>query len=183
MRCQLVLVNELTSFEAQLLHLDWNGPVLLEVIYHHPYSAKDFIQQFTEFIGNIATNYDCFQLVGDFNIHVCCQSNPLSKDLLNLIDSFNLFQWVKDSTHSGPSLDLVLSHGFAITDIGVSDSLLSDHKPILFSLSLPTLSYITTKHCLGPILLSLVPILISVLWIPVYIRIWTHCLLRCGPTS
>ncbi len=43
-----------TSFEVQLLHLDWNGPVLLGVIYHPPHSAKDFIQQFTEFIGNIA---------------------------------------------------------------------------------------------------------------------------------
>ena len=43
-----------------------------------PHSSKDFIQQFTELIGNIATNYDRFLLVGDFNIHVCSLSNSLS---------------------------------------------------------------------------------------------------------
>lgn len=73
-RCRSVPVSVFTSFEAQLLHLDWNGPVLLGWIYRPPHSVKDFIQQFTEFIGNIATNYDRFLLVGDFNIHVCCQS-------------------------------------------------------------------------------------------------------------
>ncbi len=126
-----------TSFEVQLLHLDWNGPVLSGVIYRPPHSAKDFIQQFTEFIGNIAIKYECFLLVGDFNIHVCCQSNLLSKEFLNLIDSFSLVQWIKDSTHvQGHILDLVLSHGFAVSDIEISDFLLSDHKPILFSIFL-----------------------------------------------
>ncbi len=143
-RCRSVPVSPFTSFEAQLLHLDWT--VLLGVIYHPPHSIKDFKQQFTEFIGNIATNYDRFLLVGDFNIHVCCQSNPLSKEFLSLVESFGLVQWIKDSTHiQGHTLDLVLSHGFAISDIVVSDYMLSDHKPILFSLSLSNLSYSTSK--------------------------------------
>lgn len=145
-RCRSVSVDAFTSFEAQLLHLDWNGPVLLGVIYRPPHSAKDFIQQFTEFIGNIATNYDRFLLVGDFNIHVCCQSIPLSKEFLNLIDSFSLVQWIKDSTHvQGHILDLVLSHGFAISDMEISDFLISDHRPILFSMSLPNLLHYTKK--------------------------------------
>jgi len=82
-----------------------------------------------------------FLLVGDFNIHVCCQSNSLSQEFCDLIDAFNLLQWVKNSTHiQGHTLDLVLSHGIDVTDIILSDFLLSDHKPILFSLSLPELS-------------------------------------------
>ncbi len=102
--------------------------------------------KFTEFIGNIATNYDRFLLVGDFNIHVCCQSNPLSKEFLSLIESFGLVQWINDSTHiQGHTLGLVLYHGFAISDIVVSDYMFSDHKPILFSLSLSNLSYSTSK--------------------------------------
>lgn len=101
--CRSVPVNIFTSFEAQLLRLNWNGPVFLGVNFHPPHSSKDFIKKFTEPIGNIATNYDCFLLVGDFNIHVCYQSNPLSKEFFNLVDSFNL----------------LLSHGFAITDIVV----------------------------------------------------------------
>ncbi len=82
-----------TSFEVQFLYLDWNGPVLLAVIYRPPHSAKDFIQRFTEFIDNISIKYDHFLLVGDFNIHVCYHSNPLSKEFLNLIVSFSLVQW------------------------------------------------------------------------------------------
>lgn len=85
--CRSVPVNVFTSFEAQLLRLNWNGPVLLWVNYRPPH-----FQQLTEPIGSIATNYDCFLLVGDFNIHICCQSNLLSKEFLNLNDSFNLVQ-------------------------------------------------------------------------------------------
>ncbi len=141
----MVPVTSFSSFEAQLLHLDWNGPVCLGAIYRPPHSSKDFIQHFTELIGNIATNYDRFLLVGDFNIHVCCPSNPLSHDFLNLIDAFNLSQWINDSTHiQGHTLDLVLSYGLDVIDIVLSDFLVSDHKPILFSLTLPDLSHFST---------------------------------------
>ncbi len=65
--------------------------------------------------------------------------------LLNLLSWFSGFN-SKDSTHvQGHILDLVLSHGFAVSDIEISDFLLSDHKPILFSMSLPNLSHFTKK--------------------------------------
>lgn len=136
-RCRMVPATAFPSFETQLLHLDWNGPTCIGVIYRPPLFTKDFILQFTEFIGNIATNYDRFLLMGDFNIHVCCHSNSLSQEFLDLIDAFNLLQWVKNPTHTqGHTLDLVLSYGIDVTDIVISDFPLSDHKPILFSLSL-----------------------------------------------
>lgn len=74
--------------------------------------------------------------MGDFNIHVCCQSNTLSREFLNIIDVFNLIQWVKDATHI---------HGVDISDIIVSDYMLSDHRPILYSMSLPSLLHVSTK--------------------------------------
>lgn len=138
-RCRPVPFCAFSSFEAQLLHLDWNGPILLGVIYRPPLPLQDFIQQFTEFIGNITTSYDRFLLVGDFNIHVCCQSNTLAKEFLRLIESFNLVQWMEDSTHiQGHILD---PYGMVISDVVISDFMLSDHKPILFSTSLPCISH------------------------------------------
>ncbi len=60
---------------------------------------------------------------------------------LSLIDSFNMVQWVKDPTHTyRHTLDLVLSHGFSITDAQVFDTLLSDHMPVLFTLPFSQLS-------------------------------------------
>jgi len=57
-----------------------------------------------------------------------------------------MVQWIKHSTHTqGHILDLVFSHGFAISDVVVSDFMLSDHKPILFSTSLSCLSHSTTE--------------------------------------
>ncbi len=50
-RCRSFPVDIYTSFEAQLLNLDWNGPVCLGVIYRPPHSVKDFLQQFTDFTG------------------------------------------------------------------------------------------------------------------------------------
>lgn len=65
-RCLSVSVDTFACLEVQLLHLDWNGPILLAAFYRPPHSATDFIQQFTEFIVNIAIKYDRFSLVGDW---------------------------------------------------------------------------------------------------------------------
>ncbi|KAI2647331.1 Transposable element Tc1 transposase [Labeo rohita] len=145
-QCRSVSLDIYTSFEAQLIHFDWNGPICLGLFYHPPHSVKDFLQQFTDFIGNIVTKFDRFLLMGDFNIHVCCQSNPLSREFLNIIDAFNLTQWVKGPTHiHGHILDLIFSYGVDVTDVTVSDYMLSDHKPILFYMCLPSLSHVSTK--------------------------------------
>lgn len=44
-RCRLSPIMAFSSFEAQLLYVDWNGPVSLGLIYRPPHSTKDFIQQ------------------------------------------------------------------------------------------------------------------------------------------
>ncbi len=52
------------------------------MLYRPPHLVKDFILELTELMGYITTNYDRFILVGDFNVHVCCPSNSLSKEFL-----------------------------------------------------------------------------------------------------
>lgn len=82
--------------------------------------------------------YDKVLVLGDFNIHVCCPSNSLSKVFYNLIDSLSSQQMVNGSIHSnGHTLDLILSLGLPVRDITIDDFVLADHHPILFTVSFP----------------------------------------------
>lgn len=52
------------------------------------------------------------------------------------MDSFDLTQLVNGPTHIyGHTLDLVLTHGLFIEDLELYDHVISDHKPILFNIS------------------------------------------------
>lgn len=85
-------------------------------------------------------------MLGDFNVHVCCASDHLASEFLNIIDSFNLVQWVKEPTHNrGHMLDLILSFGLSITDTEVIELPISDHFPIIFKMALPAMPYITVS--------------------------------------
>lgn len=78
------------------------------VIYRPPKHNKDFISDFARFLTEIPPKYDRILTVGDFNIHVCCTEKPLTKDFLDLVESFNLVQSVSGPTHEhGHTLDLV----------------------------------------------------------------------------
>lgn len=89
-QCRKILFDSCSSFELQLFELNCPVIVLCAVVYRPPKFNKDFIQDFADFVAGIALKYDRFLIVGDFNIHVCCESRPMSKDFINLIDSFNL---------------------------------------------------------------------------------------------
>lgn len=116
------------SFELQLFETNFPATVLCAVVYRPPKYNKNFIQDFAEFVAGIALKYDRFLIIGDFNIHVCCESKPLVKDFLSLIDSFNLTQSVTSPTHEkGHTLDLVLSYGLCITISEICDTCISDH--------------------------------------------------------
>ncbi len=89
--------------------------MLCVLVYRPPKFNKDFIHDFSELLGDMSLKFDKFLIVGDFNIHVCCPADPLVKDFLNIIDSFNLEQSVKVPTHEhGHTLDLVLSYGISL---------------------------------------------------------------------
>lgn len=68
--------------------------VLFAVIYCPAKHSRDFLTYLSVFLADIIPKYDRVFIVGDFNIHVCCPENPLTKDFLNIIDSFSLVQSV-----------------------------------------------------------------------------------------
>ncbi|XP_049891926.1 uncharacterized protein LOC126384729 isoform X1 [Epinephelus moara] len=103
-QCQQSLPGSFSSFELQTFVLNLTSPILCALVYRPPHLNKDFIQDFGDFLAETTLRYDRVLIVGDFNIHVCCESKPLAREFMNLIDSFNLIQsWLgqrmKKDTH------------------------------------------------------------------------------------
>ncbi|RVE60245.1 hypothetical protein OJAV_G00179030 [Oryzias javanicus] len=126
------------SFEFCLFDLGPSSTFLGLLLYRPPKFNANFLADFTELLYTFMPRYDHVLIMGDFNIHVCCPDKPLVKDFFNVLDSFNLVQWVSDPTHShGHVLDLVLSFGFPVTSVETVETAFSDHSAVLFDLVLP----------------------------------------------
>lgn len=118
------------SFEVLLFHPKRDKNLAIAVVYGPPKQNKVFINEF-------AIQFDRLLIVGDFNIHVCCDTNPLAKEFLSLIDNFDFIQVVTGPTHLlGHILDLILLYGVTIYDLEIGDISFSDHKPVMFTCSI-----------------------------------------------
>lgn len=84
-------------------------------------------------------SYNQILIVGDFNIHVCWPSDPLTRDFLSLIDSFSLARFV-----SGPTPETG-SH------VGSRVAVFSDRCPGVFGI---VSSYHIVVLCLNPLHLN-----------------------------
>ncbi len=114
-KCRLLPVGASFSFEAQLLNMDLNGPLLCVLVYRPPKVSTTFIHEFSEFLSNQVSRCDRLLVLGDFNIHVCCPSKAMVKNFMSLMDSLNFVQSVSSHTHNrGHTLDLVLTRGFSV---------------------------------------------------------------------
>ncbi len=81
---------------------------------------------------------------------MCCPVHSLAKEFLSLIDSFDLAQFVNVPTHvHGHTLDLVLSHGLTVCDLEIEDHVISDHKPIVFTVPISFNVTLPSKAGLG----------------------------------
>lgn len=76
---------------------------------------------------------------------MCCPSHPLVDEFLQINGTFNLVLSVSKPAHDkGHILDLVISLGLSVTNRQIDDFCLSDHKPVLFIVTLSsTLQWLT----------------------------------------
>ncbi len=138
-KCRLLSVDASFSFEAQLLKMDLNGPLLCVLVYRPPKVSTTFIHELSEFLSNQVSRCDRLLVLGDFNIHVCCPSKPMVKNFMSLMDSLNFVQSVSSPTHNrGHILDLVLTRDFSVHICEIFDAGISDHYPVVFE---PVISY------------------------------------------
>lgn len=59
----------------------------------------NFISDFVDFLSRFMFHYERILIVGDFNIHICCDNKPLVIDFTNVVESFDLTQSVFEPTH------------------------------------------------------------------------------------
>jgi hypothetical protein len=89
-------------------------------------------------------------MAGDFNFHINDSSDPAASCFLQLLETFNLKQHVREPTHgSGNTLDLVITradeniaHNFM-----VFDPALSDHSAVWCTISIPKTAFERKEIC------------------------------------
>lgn len=110
---------------------------VLAIIYRPPGPYSGFLTEIADFLSNMVVNSDKVVIVGDFNIHMDNEGDPLRSAFLSIIESIGLNQHVHQSTHShNHTLDLVLTYSAEITNVAVmlENPVLSDHYLITFEL-------------------------------------------------
>ncbi|XP_065809456.1 uncharacterized protein [Labrus bergylta] len=136
-KCSPISHTHFTSFEHLGFIVNLKDPVLILIIYRPPRPNNVFIAEFSEFLSHFISKYDKILVLGDFNIHVCCPSQSLAGDFMDILESFNLTQAIQEPTHSkGHTLDLVLYSGLCPNNFETKDICVSDHKLVLFRMVL-----------------------------------------------
>ncbi len=102
----------------------------------------------------ISSEFDCFAIAGDFNIHIDNAEIKTTKEIVTVLNTFDLIQHVHGPTHNrGHTLDLLISRGLNISSIVIKDVALSDHFCIFFdmliSVTTESRSVSVRKRCIN----------------------------------
>ncbi len=123
-QCKQVSFGQYLSFEYLGIVLKGAPRILFIIIYRPPKYSPAFVEEFTELLSMISSEFDCFAIAGDFNIHID-------------IDT----------------LDLLISKGLNISSIVMKDVALSDHFCIFFdiliSVTTESRSVSVRKRCIN----------------------------------
>jgi len=105
--------------------------------------TAEFFSKFTSLLEIIATYQSQIVLSGDFNVHVDDPNDRHGRQLLELLEIFDLRQNIQQSTHrDGHTLDLIITrHDVIPTQVRVDPPVYSDHG--LVSCCLPSVSFAT----------------------------------------
>ena len=92
-----------------------------------------FLKEFAEFVEIQTVTTGKLIMAGDFNIHLDNPKDSFVSNFCDIIQSANLLQHVKGSTHKrGHTLDLIITRSIenTIQDVCVNDSTISDHYSV-----------------------------------------------------
>ncbi|XP_073804016.1 uncharacterized protein isoform X1 [Danio rerio] len=133
--CKQVSFGDYFSFEYLSIALKGSPRILLIIIYRPPKYSPAFIEDFTELLSIVTSEYDYFSIAGDFNIHIDNPEINAVKELMTVFNTFDLTQHVQGPTHNrGHTLDLLITKGLHISSTVVKDVALSDHFCIFFDI-------------------------------------------------
>ncbi len=71
-QCKQVSFGQYLSFEYLGIVLKGAPRILFIIIYRPPKYSPAFVEEFTELLSMISSEFDCFAIAGDFNIHIQC---------------------------------------------------------------------------------------------------------------
>ncbi len=142
------------SFEYLGIVLKGAPRILFIIIYRPPKYSPAFVEEFTELLSMISSEFDCFAIAGDFNIHIDNAEIKTTKEIVTVLNTFDLIQHVHGPTHNrGHTLDLLISRGLNISSIVIKDVALSDHFCIFFdiliSVTTESRSVSVRKRCIN----------------------------------
>ena len=109
------------------------------VVYRPPPSSANsltstlFFEEFSSFLEGIIVSPGQLLIAGDFNFHLDNPNDPLTKQFVDLLASFDLKQYISGSTHaSGHTLDLIItrSEENIVNHYNIFDPLISDHSVV-----------------------------------------------------
>ena len=128
-----------TSFEAmQAILVCCSITIRLIILYRVPPSQQncikrtEFLEEFKDLLEILASTSGKLLIMGDFNIHWNSINEHETKELSNLLSSYNLLQHVNESTHrDGHIIDFVISReeDDLVRKCTVSDQI-SDHNAV-----------------------------------------------------
>ena len=141
-RLNTSLTDEYHSFELMDFHPRMVRYVKILLVYRPPgLSTSLLLEEFSKLLEHITADlrHKRLLIVGDFNIHVDNSNDATARQFLDLLDSFDLVQHVREKTHAnGHTLDLVISNAMDhfVNDVKTTDPVISDHLAVHSTLHL-----------------------------------------------
>ncbi len=154
-QCKQVSFGQYLSFEYLGIVLKGAPRILFIIIYRPPKYSPVFVEEFTELLSMISSEFDCFAIAGDFNIHIDNAEIKTTKEMITVLNTFDLIQHVHgpDTQSWHTILDLLISRGLNISSIVIKDVALSDHFCIFFdiliSVTTESRSVSVRKRCIN----------------------------------
>ena len=134
------------SFENMLIQFNTGSRCLnLVTLYRPPPNQKNkftttqFFEEFSTFLQDRVTSSGDLLIVGDLNFHLDKKNDTATRKLTELLESFNILQFVNTSTHmSGHTLDVIMCRATdnLIQEVKVGD-MITDHNLLLCTVHHP----------------------------------------------